>query len=521
MTVKANKYGITFGIIIAIMLYFLLCMNIFQSVVIDSDYSNLVLESADIIRGNIFLRNWNLTGISFLTTDLIFFVIGTLFHGISINAYYLAITLMFVVVSLISLMMMGEITKKNIFVVIILWLSIGAIPMGVIGHLRAHMAVWAYIFIVYYIADVIIQDNAKHKILCYSIFALCIALGVVGDAIMILAGVIPLIFVFTIQLLLNRTKLSLKNPVVLLCLFSILGLILGMALDKLYFVIGGANKNSFLESITFVPLERVVRNFWLLIEGLLELMDARFIGKSITTLRTPWYLLRASIVISSLIIIVYNVVMFFKRKSKDLVSILLSFGFIFITCFYIFTSASVDIGATRYFSYAPLLFGILLIRWLLASKFLDKYLFESKIKVRQLIAIIGILIIIFAVRDVTHMTKASSGREELVSFLESKNLSVGYTDFWNASVSTVTSKGKIGIRAIMGINNSIHPHYWFCKNSWYNEPANFVVIGNGYCHITEQSIKSAFGLPNERHEVKEYVVYVYNYDLSRHIVIRG
>lgn len=58
---------------------------------IDSDYSNLVLEANDIINGNIFLKNWTLTGISFITTDLLFFIIGAIFTGISDVSFKIAI----------------------------------------------------------------------------------------------------------------------------------------------------------------------------------------------------------------------------------------------------------------------------------------------------------------------------------------------------------------------------------------------------------------------------------------------
>lgn len=53
----------------------------FLRVGIDSDYSNLVLEATDILNGNPFLEgHQNLTGISFVTTDLLFFIIGVLLY---------------------------------------------------------------------------------------------------------------------------------------------------------------------------------------------------------------------------------------------------------------------------------------------------------------------------------------------------------------------------------------------------------------------------------------------------------
>ncbi len=75
-------------------LFVLYSIRLFYIMPIDSDYSNLILEAADIISGNVLLNDWIQTGISFLTTDLLYYVIAVLFNGVSRNSYLVASGLM-------------------------------------------------------------------------------------------------------------------------------------------------------------------------------------------------------------------------------------------------------------------------------------------------------------------------------------------------------------------------------------------------------------------------------------------
>ena len=57
---------------------------------INSDFANHVLEGADWINGNFFLKGWTLTGISFLTTELPYYGLSAAILGIQPFTYVLA-----------------------------------------------------------------------------------------------------------------------------------------------------------------------------------------------------------------------------------------------------------------------------------------------------------------------------------------------------------------------------------------------------------------------------------------------
>ena len=62
---------------------------------INSDGACMLLEAKDVLSGNILLSDWHLTGVSFITTDLPWFVVSVAVFGMSLRPYHLACFLMY------------------------------------------------------------------------------------------------------------------------------------------------------------------------------------------------------------------------------------------------------------------------------------------------------------------------------------------------------------------------------------------------------------------------------------------
>ena len=79
---QIGKWVAILGIVIGLVVYLGYCIKIFQLMQMDSDYSNLILEASDILHGNFFMNGWTQTGISFFTTDMLYYLIAVAFIGI-------------------------------------------------------------------------------------------------------------------------------------------------------------------------------------------------------------------------------------------------------------------------------------------------------------------------------------------------------------------------------------------------------------------------------------------------------
>jgi hypothetical protein len=535
--------GICFVLIFA---YIYLCFCIFRKVPIDSDMANMVLEADDIFHGNIFLSDWVLTGISFLTTDLLFFVIGVMGYGIHTNAFYAAITLMFVICSFSSLLLFKWRDLKYGVINVLIWLSVGALPVGISPNvLKVHTAIWIYVFAACFFIDRMYQkgksaDQSK-RYLYAALFFVCVMLGTIGDAIILVGLVVP-VFIVCFYLWLAGPKQS--KFVVKLALLTITGAAFGIMLDKLYFIIGGANKRSYLFGTSFKNLNYIPDSFILYIKGLLGLFDADFTRRGVFRAETFICGLRFLIVVFGLYIIVKTIAGFFKGKNNDIVSVVLSIGFVVLSIFYIFTGVSVDIWTTRYYAYTPVLFSVLIGRFLSERAVWSLTLFPRKIRVLYgVLAMCAVLVMGvagvypgqkwteaaeynpyielgiagFSPKQKWTTAAAYSPYIELGNVLINNGLESGYSSFLDASVTTVTTKNRCRIRAVNSDGKCVMPMFWFCKNSWYTEYANFVVIGYGYGGINENNITVVLGEPYKRLFAAGFVIYVYNRDISKEI----
>ena len=120
----------------------------FSKVPLDSDFANIVLEASDFLSGNVFLSGWIQTGISFLTTDFIYFVIGVLIRGVSAEAYILACTLMFLVMTLgARLLLRTEISGYSVQKEIMFLAIAGRPCLFGLTALRSHSGGMIWVFV--------------------------------------------------------------------------------------------------------------------------------------------------------------------------------------------------------------------------------------------------------------------------------------------------------------------------------------------------------------------------------------
>ena len=124
---------------------------------------------------------------------------------------------------------------------------------------------------------------------------------------------------------------------------------------------------------------------------------------------------------------------------------------------------------------------------------------------------------------------------ETAAFLKEHGLENGYAAFWDSYVMNGYSGNDVKVRAVVyTADGKLVPHIWFCKKSWYDEPADFIIVRNsGYPEeeaehnyngifnmrfdggmeygITPENIKTYLGEPKEILEFRNYSVYLYNH----------
>ncbi len=76
-------------IFFSLFLFFsILFLGVFFTISYDSDHASLLLEAKDILDGNIFLKGWDLSSVTFMTTEIPITIAGILIFGYSENVIY-------------------------------------------------------------------------------------------------------------------------------------------------------------------------------------------------------------------------------------------------------------------------------------------------------------------------------------------------------------------------------------------------------------------------------------------------
>ena len=520
-------------VFIFFIIYFLYAYFVSRSLPINSDIANHMLQSQDFLSGNFLMKGWIFTGITFLTTDLIFYNIAELFcKGINCNSFYLSSTLMFFSVVLTYFLVICK-NKKNIISIIIFILLCTVFDFFCFVWLRVHSGALCYTFIVFLLFYNILQENEenletdiKKKRYSFIWLMLLIFLGTFGDFLFVIECICPLLIFLLYYILQDTEKEKIINKVKIF-VSIIINVILAIFADKLYFALNKSDKWSYINKKHFIGIDKLHDSFMSFIHHLLSLVSGHYWENNISNFVTYGKLINIFILLIGLIILFYVLFKFFTLKKVDNISVLLSLSAVLIFLANIFT----PLNQARYAIIIPLALYGLIIRNFddISNIFKNKKIFIGIFLVLCLFSFIDK----FNTIDYKQINETTERIKDMSYFLKKHNLFNGYSSFWQSSVFTVLSEDKVKIRHLDCIRNSFYQRNWFCKDSWYSENTHFILFdlgdpdssyfGNKYSYFdwerfnkpfNQDKVKKYFGLPDKIYEYNNYIVYVYKKNLS-------
>lgn len=493
----------------------------YRKIMIDSDFCNLILEANDILHGNFFLNDWQLTGLTFITTDLPYYVLTTFFFGVTVKSYVYASALMFLVFLCSCYLLIKDIVSEDnlckvLFICIVCFPSDFAF-MG----MRSHTADVTLALLGLY---VICNGGKKNRTLKgHSAFLawLLFTLAVTGDSLCIPFVILPILCISLVNSIgnyVNNTALQKDDAII--CVIALLSVAAGKILEKLYFVLGTASKNSFLETKNFIALGQVYSKLVLYLQSLLKLFNADYTGTRLFSYEVVFYFLGVLVVVICLYSVMWNICNYFRGREYDCISVSLSLGFLLVSVLCVITNIYVDLMGTRYYATAPGILCVIILRTFSIS--VKPHL--PVMKLQRITTVLSLFLIIFACHQLFPLPdksyKADPSVVSLINTLRNNSLSQGYSGFWAASSSTVYSQNRIRIRAIRKEKSKLAQYKWFCKNEWYNDESSFIVVkkdGKGD-FFTKSDVVKSFGKPAKILLSAPYLIYVYDKDISKMIV---
>lgn len=515
---KVKIFGKYLIIFVLLSFYYIYLYKAFCGYGFDSDDANLVMEGNDILHGNFFLSGWNLTGVSFVYTELPLYAFAAIFTGVSpqnaMMAGSLAIFLLVLVCAFYIIK--KDDLKRSIWGLLILF-AISAFPndLGIFARYHTPSIVEALLAF-FFLNKWNEESKNKGKILYVIISTILFAMAAQSDqdSILIIIGPIFITSAWrVIKVFLKNGKFSMLYITHMIVSFA--GIFLSFFTDKLFYAIGGANKNQFLDEKAFISFDSLGDKLILYFHSVLGVFAADFSNKQLLDLNTAFYFIKVIFILITMIFIIYNIVKWILQDKCDYISVVLSVGVIIVSFIYIFTNVSVNVNSARYIGSFPAIFSVIFVRTF--RNFDIDY-----DKIHGLLGVKIVLLIVLALVSLKAILPLPSGevvlseqKKELADTLEQYGLTNGYASFWNASATTVISNNKVHVRAVIGNNTSISMHSWGCKTEWYKEPANFVVVSEDDPYgMTYNNMISVLGKPENVIEVNDLQILVYNYNIA-------
>jgi len=526
MEKKERNKGMIILSVLLLAVYFCLLCGCFEHSIFTSDSAGLLLEARDMLRGNFFLNGWTMTGVSFITTDLFSHGLGVIFAGATeegaalggcFAAFFLTLTcLMF------ALSFKGK--KVTLLLSFLFFMGFFAFPCEfLMDTVRYHSTGIAEALLGYFLLRKAMGAAGRKRIVLtfVSVFLLSTAAMSDADTILALTGPVTAYALWNlIHIIFRKDAKDSRGGIYengFTLAVSSLSLVLGVILDKLYFAIGTADKNTFMEGKSFAGVSEYHEKFLLLIEVFLKLFNADVQGKTLLCAGSFYYCVRIGIILLGLVFVVFNLVRWLGPGKCDPVSVIFSLGILFPVILFIISGVSVDEWSARYIAYFPAFFGVLIIRGVPQAGMEIRDGLASRIAV----GIALVLCFMFMAdsikcgtkEELDHWRKELGWAKELARVLEDNGLKYGYGPFWFASSTTLVSKEKVFVRAICESGNRLDRYTWFSKDEWYETYADFVVTERS--GVTMDRVMAVMGEPERVLTVNdELSVLVYDRDIS-------
>ena len=515
--IKSKKLFKLLGIISISMLLYLFYLHLMYGY--HPDCSSIILRAKDILNGNIFLKDWYGTTTNGIFSFTLYGIIGIFLAGFNNIACHASWSVMYVILLLLVFILIHKYRKQSKFIYLIV-----ACCFFTTFHCKSslyqffwgsHVEIMTYIIGALILIQSIINKKYENNNLLI-LFAILMFIIGFSDAFAFALLFFPLIIVMIIRFLINKDKLCLN-----LSIISFVTLVISKILSRLLSLNGIWQYSNSGEKY-FCSIKTLLYNIVYTITAYANTFNANISGENINGLGFFCKLIGIALLFISLFIFLYDFKNFFKQ---DAITQILLVAIVTQTAGFILLEFYCG-HEQRYIMpcciYLLILVGIF--DWnkflLCLSNRLKSININCKIRHIKIIFLCFFLMVpISQIKYLTFSTDLFNVpsdtflySKELVDFLMAKGCKKGYARFDISNLTTVGSSGKIILNDIV-VNNGLHRNKWFSKHDKIAGPVNFVV----WDVERVQEIEDWLGEPKEIHNIDNYSILIYDYDISKKV----
>jgi hypothetical protein len=488
---------------------------------VSSDDATGILEASSILHGNLLLRGWTVSNISFVATDLPFYVAGVALRGMGPSLLRDVPSALYAVAVGVAVMLAATGSRSPgmaaATAVVLLGLPAGGLAEFVTkGYTRVGTSIGLFV------ALIAIGGPAGRKVspVRLGVYTLAVVLTLLSDTYMLVIGAAA---VLVVCLMAASRRMSYENlGLGRVAMATLVAILFGQAASWLIRVMGGYEieplpLRDYLSSRD--TLRTVAANVRALATHLPSLYRCDLPPGGGVAEWMVWLVCLIGPVLL-LLALWWGRPLARRRERQDFVGDVLWVSMMLGLAAYLLSANEKDRGTLRYM--VPfVLSGAVLTARVAGSR--ARSMSPMGVPLAMLAAAYGITM----ARDLQKPV-IDDPAVALAGWLRDHELHQGYGPYWDASIVTASGRGEVAVRPVRGREVrpgrvAIEPFRWMSDEAWYrDEPANFVVYrpdpGPKYHFLINEAVCAAcFGPPSSRHEVGPYIVLVWRRDLRPYL----
>jgi hypothetical protein len=491
-----------------------------QTVAVMSDGASNALQAWDLLHGNVLLRGWTMSDVSFYTTEIPQYMLVELAHGLNSDVVHIAAAMSYTLLVLgAALLARGRASGREGVVAMLVAAGIMLAPSLGTGTVTLlsnpdHTGTQVPMLVIWLILD---RDPQRRPRAWVPVVASVLLAWVqVGDPLVLYEGVIPIVGVCAFRVLRRRGGLADNWYELALAGGAIASAAAAWIALKVITRLGGFVVRP--PAVAFAHLGHLPANVWVEVRSVLLLFGASFSSQ-----QNGAQVGIAVVHLAGVALALWATMRALRRfATQDLVVQVLTVALIVLLAAYVVRGNPNVGGSTHEIA------GVLPIGAVLAGRLLAGSLARG----RLLIPVLALILGCYAGIEVhnTVQPRPPDPDAQVAAWLAAHHLVYGVGDYWNANAMTVDSGNQVQVRYVSRIGDTIVQRPWESDSSWYDaarHDATFLVTPGpadacspGTPGGWQAAARATFGAPSGIYHVAGFTILVWRKNLLRDLTTR-
>lgn len=478
---------------------------------LSSDNAQAALYFYDVtLNHNYLFKNWYLTTDSLLFIDFpVYFIFGLIFDMSQFTVRLSAFCTFGASVFLLSVVIFRVFGIREAALSAVVLFTVSLVASSLLLQPFIHVGTIGFSFLALFLVVLIIRGNATKKINVFYFVLLSVlsVLSVFSDPYFIFIFTMPVVSALIVSEILKMRLINRKTGLILL-LSLILSAAAGILMQNAVGMFG-LYMSRFLLQTRHIQLSELGTRLSLYIQAIADLFDMNLLKKDLVSYDMVFSLVKFSLFLA----VGISGVSILKKEESGLKKFIILY-FLLLGVLLSLATIARGIFAARYLMPVVYIFAVFLALSIAGNS-------RKSYKV-----IITVLFIIAAMHNTYRGFNYKARQPYLgaVKYLESENLSYGYSSYGYSNIITFLSGNKVKVRSVRFDSFKIEPYYWISKSDWYKttyyDGPTFLLVPkglkeHGFSYLTPETVRQMFGSPQKILSFEDVLLYVWPYNIIK------